>query len=325
MIPTILKENLSKKKIIVTGANGYVGSTICNYLSQVDCHLHRLSTSNNFEKNSNTVAKIIDHTIDWNDDEKIENIFKEANIIIHLAAQTSAYKSEQAPLDDFKANVENLAKILATCHKYKNYPVVLLASTVTVYGMTDANKKINEETVPNPTTIYDVHKLAAESLIRHYSLRGSIKGATLRLANVYGPGKTSSVRDRGILNQIIKKSLNNEPATIFGDGKYLRDYVYINDVALAFLHVATEAPLMGEAYNIASGESQFLIDAVKTISNLSPLKINFTPEPENLLPIEKRNFRADISLIKKNTRWCPATPFATGVMQSIEALKKGNL
>lgn len=308
-------EEFKNKSVVITGANGYIGSHLKNRLI-------------NFGANITSVTrKSSQHDeVEWDNKESLSKVLRSADFIFHLAAQTSAYKSESDPVNDFNCNLGLLNQILSDTHDLEKKPVIILASTATVYGLT-SSEQISENHPTSPSCIYDIHKLTAENFLTNFCKSGKSRGASLRLANVYGPGVSSSSSDRGILNLIIKKGLKGDPITVYGDGEYLRDYIFIDDVVSAFMITALHAPLEGESYNLASGESRTLIDAVKQIStifqtlNLPSLAVSHIPEPDGLLAIERRNFRADITKLKKLNNWIPATNFENGVKETIRSLQ----
>ncbi len=114
---------------------------------------------------------------------------------------------------------------------------MLFAGTVTQAGM-PSRLPVDEDAPDDPITVYDRHKLIAEEDLKTAAAQGIVRGATLRLANVYGPGGHGRKRDRDVLNRMIKTAIAGGPLTVFGTGEYLRDYVFVEDVVDAFLMAA---------------------------------------------------------------------------------------
>ena len=116
-------------------------------------------------------------------------------------------------------------------------PIVIYAGTSIQCGL---NKEVlvNETLTDVPITVYDFNKLEAERYLKFAVQSGWIKGASLRLTNVYGPGPKSSSSDRGVLNLMMRKDLKGETLTVYGQGDFISDYVYIDDVISAFLKTA---------------------------------------------------------------------------------------
>jgi len=153
-----------------------------------------------------------------------------------------------------------------------------------------------------------------------------VKGATLRLANVYGPGPASNSADRGVLNLMIHRALQGEILTIFGQGNYLRDYIFVDDVVLAFLEAAANIEaITGKSFIIGSGEGHTIAEAfqlvkerVELITCKSVSLINVAP-PLNLAQIETRNFVANSLLFKGLTGWHPQYSLIEGIDRTIRS------
>src|SRR5258708_33768353 len=98
-------------------------------------------------------------------------------------------------------------------------------------------------------------------------MKGYVRGAVLRLTNVYGPGPRIRGAGRGVLNAMVRRAVTGEPLTVYGSGNYLRDYLYVRDAALAFV-AAAEAieALNGGHWVIGSGEGNTINDAVNQIA-----------------------------------------------------------
>jgi UDP-glucose 4-epimerase len=152
---------------------------------------------------------------------------------------------------------------------------------------------------------------------------------TLRLPNVYGPGPKSSSADRGILNAMIRKALSGKPLTIYGDGNFIRDYIYIDDVAEAFLLAGAEIDtLKGNYYVIGTGVGYTMKDAVGIINDEvmqktgKNVEITFVPPPENISQIEYRNFVADSKSFNSLTGWKARISLHEGIKRTINYFLK---
>ena len=150
----------------------------------------------------------------------------------------------------------------------------------------------------------------AENYLIYYAQQEIVRGAALRLANVYGPGPESSSADRGVLNMMIRRALADEPLNIYGTGEYLRDYIFVEDVVQAFIQAAVHIDrVSGKYFVIGSGEGKTLKEAVHLVAERAALKtgkkvqIKHIEPPSPLHPIEFRNFIADPQ------RFCQATGF----------------
>ena len=179
---------------------------------------------------------------------------------------------------------------------------------------------VNENHPENPMTIYDLHKQMAENYLKYYIQQNVVKGAILRLANVYGPGPKSSRSDRGILNLMIRKALAGEPLTVYGKGDQLRDYVYVEDVSIAFLTAASKIESVnGRHFVIGSGQGHTIAQAMGLVSERVALKkgkavpLEHVDPPSPLLPIESRNFVADTRQFSEATGWKAHYMLADGI------------
>ena len=131
-----------------------------------------------------------------------------------------------------------------------------------MYGLTEV-LPVLETRRPNPITTYDLHKFFAEQQLLLASSCNIINAISLRLANVYGPSPTESLaKDRGTLSKITRMKFELKNLHIYGNGEYLRDYIYIDDVVNAFLHASVmnydNLPNRNDiTLNVASGKGCF--------------------------------------------------------------------
>jgi UDP-glucose 4-epimerase len=295
------KRSYSGKVVAVTGATGFIGSRMVNRLAAFDCRIIEVTRS------------------DW-------GAAAEADVIFHFAAQTSARVAEQDALLDFEANVTPMRRLLAACQPSRQLPVVVFAGTVTQAGVA-STLPVNEDASDHPVTVYDRHKLMAEETLKTAARRGEIRGVSLRLSNVYGPGAHGRTRDRDVLNRMIVLALRGEPLTVYGDGGCVRDYLFIDDAVDAFLAAAANVEhVNGRYFVVGTGRGISIRDAFELVAARvgrrtgRPVAVTSTPSPAPLSAIEQRHFIADSSRFSAATGWRPTWTLRDGIDRTIEVL-----
>jgi nucleoside-diphosphate-sugar epimerase len=312
------------KHVLITGGAGYLASSIVAQLLDIECQIVRLDRPGAAFIPVQGRARILDRFGDIRDRATWEDLLLGVDIVMHFAAQTSAPVAEQNLLADLNLNVVPMIHLLETCREKAIHPTILFSGTVTETGLPSI-LPVNEDHLDRPITVYDLHKWFAENYLLHYAQSGVIYGSVLRLANVYGPGPKSSSADRGVLNMMIRKALRGEPLTIYGDGKFLRDYVYIEDVARAFLVAAANIDdLSGHYFVIGSGHGYTISDAIHLVAYLVKKKtgrdvpVLHVEPPASLSPIETRNFIADSNRFMKATMWEARMSLTAGIEHTID-------
>lgn len=326
---TEIKGFYSGKKVLLTGGAGYIAYNVTEILKNIDCKIVRFDIGSKFPVIKNAKAGITDISGDIKDSDTLENLLKDVDVVFHFAAQTSVYVANDDPYADAKVNILPLINILEMLKKKKTKPVFIFSGTVTVSGV-DVPLPVNDNSADDPVSIYDLHKIVAEQYIGYYSKMGYIKGAILRLANIYGPGPKSSSSDRGILNRMMIKALGGQDLTVYGAGDFFRDYVYVKDVAMAFLLAGANAgALSGKHFVISSGKGTKLVDAFNMVADQASKRtgrkvkvVSVTP-PQGLSPIENRNFIGDPSGFKKLTGWKNDRTLEDGISETIDFFREG--
>jgi len=318
------------KKILITGASGFIASNLLNTIKNSDCTIIRLSREKSFSE-MNGKANIYNFTGDVSSIKIWDHVLKDIDIIFHLAAQTSVYVANDKPLDDFKVNVLPMINLLEKCRIQKIKPIIIFTGTVTEAGI-PKRLPVNETHEDLPVTIYDLHKLMAENYLKYYSLQQHVYGVALRLANVYGPGPKSSSSDRSIMNMMMRKALAKEPLTIYGKGRYLRDYIYVDDVISALLHAAAHIDrLNGRHFVIGSGQGYSIAQSINLVASRAALKtrccvpVQHIAPPLHQSPIELRDFIADSRKFSSKAEWRAYYTLKEGIDKTLDAkLRKTN-
>ncbi len=294
---TEITESFKNKTILITGGRGYLADTLVALLRGTDCKVIRAD-----------IKPPEAATPRAGESPEIEEIVEDIGV------------------SGISPELLRRADII-----FRHCPTVLFSGTVTVTGMSQY-LPVDEKHPDAPMTIYDIHKLTAENYLKHYAASGFVKGCVLRLANVYGPGKKSSSADRGILNLMARKALAGEDITLYGDGNFTRDYIYVNDVARAFLTAASKIDLLnGRHFVLGSGTGHTVSEAFSMVAEMAMAKkpgikstVKSVPAPKNLSPIENRNFVADRSEFTKLTGWAPEYDLKTGIKSTIDSIYPRN-
>ena len=318
-------DSFTGQRILVTGGAGYLATNLICALKDVDCHITRLARQEINRLPVNSEPQIHSVISDVREQSIWKKLLPDTDLVFHFAAQTNAYIANENPPADLNSNVVPMLHLLETCKQNCWSPIILFASTVTIAGIPTL-LPVDETYPDNPITIYDLHKLMAEQYLKWYIRQGIVRGAVLRLANVYGPGPESSCSNRGILNQMIRRALAGEPLTVYKPGDCLRDYIYVDDVVLAFLYAAKNIDrINGQYFYIGSGEGYTIANAINLVADRVALKtgnrvdVKYIAPPSPQLPIESRNFVTNSKQFKQATGWQARCSLTEGIDRTIEA------
>jgi UDP-glucose 4-epimerase len=315
--------SLTGKTIAVTGAAGFIGSRVVDRVAADAAQVIRVARV--ARPSIETAANVIDVIGDVTDRATWDQL-ADADIVFHFAARTSESGANDNTDEDFHANVMPVRHLLAACGQRRRRPTVVFAGTVTEAGIA-SRLPVNEDEPDNPITAYDRHKLMAENDLKAAAAQGVVSASTLRLSNVYGPGATGKAHDRDVLNRMISAALRGEPLTVYGTGEYVRDYVFVDDVADAFLRAAAHAEkINGRHFIVGSGRGvtirgafELIAARVETLTGRRVPVITADP-PAALSDLQQRHFVADPSRFSAATGWRPSWSLSDGIDRTIEAL-----
>ncbi len=315
------------KVVAISGATGYIGMNLVRALGGVDCRIVRISRST-LSTPPPTTATIDDLVADMDSADMWREVAGTADVVFHLAAHTSLYAADEDPVGEFADTVLPMLGLIEACKSAKRPVGVVFAGTVTQAGL-PIRLPVDESHPDTPITTYDIHKLMAETYLRHAQYRGWLEGGTLRLANVYGPGPSSSGIQRGVLNDMIRRAIAGEPLMVYRPSDLIRDYLYIDDVVAAFLRAGANVErLAGRHFVVGSGEGRSLSDTFTEVAQRVAAQTGRAEDvteiepPDGLFAIEFRSFVADSSAFRELTGWRPTVAFAEGIDRTIETFLK---
>ena len=259
-----------------------------------------------------------DWLLDLNSLDSWIKIVDKADIVFHLAGNTSIYNAERDPRDSLISTLLPITHLISASKRLLMKQKVVFASTATVYGLT--NKiPVDESVFPNPITHYDMHKYFAEQLLLMANKNSVIDASILRLANVYGPSLSETMADdRGVLSKLTRMAFEGKGLKVYGDGSYIRDYVYITDVVSAFLCVCSNRSNK-IIFNVATNKGTKVIDVFNLISSevekVASIKnkVEAIEWPVDVNDIEKRNFVGSNELLTLSSKWKPTVKIDDGI------------
>ena len=296
--------DFKEKRIVVTGAAGFIGSNLTESLLEQGAEV--IGVDNLYNGRMENLDETFKHDNfkfhkgDIRDLNFLLDIFESIDIVYHLAAFTSVHQSVKMPENCNDVNVNGVLNVLNAARRM-DVEKIIYASSSSVYGDTPTLPK-REDMRRLPISPYGVAKLACEAYMQVYHQVYGLKTTSLRYFNVFGPRQKDSTYS-GVIAIWLGNIIRNEDLTIFGDGTNSRDFTYIKDVIQANL-LAAKNDVSGEIFNIGAGSPISLTELAKLIlkiTNKENLKIIYTePRPGDII-----HSYADISKVKKLLKFEP--------------------
>jgi UDP-glucose 4-epimerase len=231
------KEQVSeneKATVLVTGGAGFIGSHIVDLLTENNYKVVIVDDlSSGREENINQKARF--YKLNITDQKRLIEVFKQEkpDYVCHEAAQISVSFSVRDPLFDAQTNILGSLNLLQCCVNHQVKGIVFASSGGTIYGEPE-HFPISEDCPFRPQSPYGIGKVAIEHYLDFYQKNCHLPYVALRYGNVYGP-RQDPYGEAGVIAIFIEKMLRGEIPTINGDGEYIRDYIYVEDVAQANL------------------------------------------------------------------------------------------
>ena len=316
-------------KILVTGAAGFIGSHVVERLLKDG---HEVTGVDNFDvyyarsqKEKNLMSVLLNPRFKLVEDNLAEmalvKVVKGIEAIVHLAGQPGVRGSWGSSFNRYIANNIQVTQKLLEESKGNKLKRFVYASSSSVYGDIPPKEGeevavLNEEMRCRPRSPYGVTKLAAENLVQLYHQEYKMPTVALRFFSVYGPGQRPDMA----FNRFCHSILHDAAMTIYGDGRQVRDFTYVDDVAEIITASVTHEPAIGQVVNVGGGSPCTLLEAVGMLEEISGKTC-----PKTFLERQKGDVfstRADTTRLEQVFGTKPKTTLREGLKRQWEWMEK---
>lgn len=311
-------KNYDGLNILVTGADGFIASHLCEYLNKKNANvtgLLRRDSGGLFKNLDGIKNKIVIKWGDTQDLSLLNEIMEDIDIVFHLAAQSHVGYSLHNPHETVTNDIMSTLNILEAARKH-NVKRIIHAGSSEIYGK-PIYVPIDEKHPLHPRSPYAAAKASAEYLLESYFHTYGLPIVLSRFFNIYGP--------RQGLDQVIPKfilqTLNNKNITLYGDGTQTRDYTYVLDAVEAYALLGLAKNIEGKVINFGSGKEIQIRNLAKLIIKLCKTNSKLTFS-KKLRSGETPRLLCKPLLAKKILGWNAKTDLETGLLKTIEYYKE---
>jgi UDP-glucose 4-epimerase len=301
-------------RALVTGGAGFIGSSVVDRLVELGATVRVLDDlSTGYVENVHPAADLL--VGDIADEATVRAATNGVEVIFHQAAHRSVFRSVESPLSTDRVNVGGTLNVLVAARD-AGVRRVVCASSSSVYG--GAGTRPTPESTPTlPRSPYAVSKLAGEHYCRVFCELYGLETVSLRYFNVYGPRQRPDGPYAAVIPLFIEALRTGTPPTVHWDGLQSRDFTFIADVVDANLAAASApgATCAGKAYNVAGGTEVTLLELLATIEQVMGRRI--PPVFTDRRPGDVRHTCADLTRVRADLGWGPATGLAEGIARTV--------
>ena len=319
---------LSGKNVTITGGLGFLGSNLATVLSRQNAqitivdNLDPLYGGNPFNLRAANRKNIRLVVGDIRDKKVMKDSLRGADYVFHFAAQVSYIDSLKMPYIDLGINVAGSLNILEILRQINRSAKVYFSSSRMVIGK-PVKRIIDEQHLPNPVTLYGIHKLASEAYFRTYAKEFGIETTILRITNPYGPRQQIKHSKYGLVGWFIRQAMAGETIRIFGSGGQTRDYIYVDDMIRAILLLMKTPRPAGEIFNLGSGRSTAFKAMVRSVIDIVGRgKMEFVPWPGDYEKIETGSVRVSTRKLAECAGWEPRVSLEEGIRRTFRYYRR---
>jgi len=311
------------REVLITGGLGFIGSNLAIELVRLGARVTIVDNmlprqGSNFFNIKDIEAQVKINISDVRNQLSMNHLVKGKDYIFHLAGQVNHVDSMRNPIQDLDINCRGTLVVLEALRQFNRSGKVIFAGTRGEYG-SSVTLPVAEDHPTNPKGIYAVTNLTAEKMVLVYDDVFGIKGACFRITNTYGPRHQMMHDEYGVFNWFIRKALDDEDIPVFGDGRILRDFLYVDDLVACMLATAATDKAYAEVFNVGTGVPVSFIDLALKIAEIAGTgRAIYTEVTQQRKEVEPGDYYADITKIKEIVKWVPRISLEDGIQRTID-------
>lgn len=307
-------------RVLVTGGAGFIGSHIAHRLLGDG---HEVVILDNFStgRRENIAAieapglRVVEG--DVRDEKTVRACVEGCALVYHEAAVVSVPYTVEHPQESHDVNIQGTLNVLQAARAAKCKRVVF-ASSAAIYGEEPTLPKV-ETMRPEPISPYGTEKITGEHYLATWSKLFELETVALRYFNVFGPRQDPSSPYSGVISIFVDRILAGRGITFFGDGKQIRDFVYISNVVDANILAGAKPGVSGRAFNVACGAQTTLLELASLIEKAAGKTVERSFSPARAGDIKESI--ADIGRARKELGYEPAIPVGEGISRLVEHVR----
>ena len=317
-----LRAAFEGRQVLVTGGLGFIGSNLARRLVDLGAVVTLVdSLIPEYGGNPFNIAgiepRVRVNVADVRDEHTMRYLVQGQDVLMNLAGQTSHLDSMRDPYTDLDINSRAQLSILEACRKHNPSIKIVYASTRQVYGVPDY-LPVDERHLVHPVDVNGINKVAGESYHIVYNNVYGVRACVLRLTNTFGPGMRVRDARQTFLGWWIRQMVEGREIQVFGDGRQLRDFTYVDDAVEAFLLAGASDAGNGEIFNVGGLDRISLVELAELLVRLAGGgSFTSVPFPPDQKVIDIGDYYADDSRIRTTLGWRPSTSLAEGLSRTI--------
>ena len=311
------------RRVLITGGLGFIGSNLAKALVDLDADVLLVDSlipdyGGNLANIAGFESRLRVNIADVRQASTMSYLVQGRDVIFNLAGQVSHIDSMRDPHTDLEINCRSQLTILEACRQHNPKTKVVFAGTRQIYGRPE-RLPVDETHLVRPTDVNGINKAAGENYHIVYNNVFGVRACSLRLTNVYGPRQLIRHNRQGFIGWFIRLALEGREIQIFGDGTQIRDFVYVDDAADAFLRAGASDACNGHVFNVGGTEPTSHKDLVAMLIDVAGAgSVRYVSWPSEKKAIDIGSFYADSTRFRRAVGWEPRVSLRTGFARTLE-------
>ncbi len=311
------------KNALITGGLGFIGSSLAIALVNLGARVTVIDSlipeyGGNLANIEPVRERITINISDVRDEHSMKYLIQGKDLLFNLAGQTSHVDSMNNPYPDLEINARAQLSILEACRRYNPGVRIVFASTRQLYGA-PLYLPVDERHPLRPIDVNGINKMAGEWYHLVYNNVYGVRAAVLRLTNTYGPRMRVKDARQTFLGIWVRNLICGKPLLVYGDGKQVRDFNYVDDVVEAMLLAMKSDEAIGEIFNLGADDPVTLKDTAEMMVRLHEGgSYRIVPFPPERKAIDIGDYYGDYRRIRAKLGWRPKTSLEDGLRKTLQ-------